>query len=103
MKARGTVREWNESDGWGVIDSPATPGGCWAHFSNLDMQGFRKLQPGQGVDVEFEPVEQDGYSYRAVHVRPDGADPLADFYGHQVGQSGAFSSSLHIDWDAEDE
>lgn len=27
----GIVRMWNDDDGWGVIDSPHIPGGCWAH------------------------------------------------------------------------
>ena len=27
------VREWHADLGWGVLDSPETPGGCWAHFS----------------------------------------------------------------------
>ena len=30
---QGVVRLWNDEDGWGVIDSVRTPGGCWAHFS----------------------------------------------------------------------
>lgn len=28
MVSHGDVREWNEDEGFGVIDSPDTPGGC---------------------------------------------------------------------------
>jgi hypothetical protein len=27
MVSRGVVREWNDDEGFGVIDSPETPGG----------------------------------------------------------------------------
>ncbi|GAA5700568.1 hypothetical protein Save01_01368 [Streptomyces avermitilis] len=26
-----TVREWPDEKGWGVLDSPKTPGGCIGH------------------------------------------------------------------------
>ncbi|MER5291114.1 cold shock domain-containing protein [Streptomyces pharetrae] len=70
-----TVREWHDEEGWGILDSPETPGGCWAHFSNLELDGFRTLSPGQQVDLAWEApgFEQDGYAYRAVNVVPRGA------------------------------
>ncbi|MGW6695347.1 cold-shock protein [Rhodococcus sp. NPDC054953] len=66
---RGTVREWHAERGWGVLDSPATPGGCWAHYSNIDGTGFRALTVGATVDLDWERAEQDGYSFRATRVR----------------------------------
>jgi len=67
-----TVREWYEEDGWGVLDSAETPGGCFAHFSNIEMDGFRSLQQGQTVWIDWEKpgFKQDGYDYRATIVRP---------------------------------
>lgn len=67
-----TVREWHEEDGWGVLDSPETPGGCFSHFSDIQMTGFRTLSPGQQVGLEWEApgFEQDGYVYRAVSIVP---------------------------------
>jgi cold shock protein len=65
-----TVREWRQEEGWGVLDSAETPGGCWAHFSDLDMAGYRELQPGQNVRLHWEKVNQDGYQFRAVKVFP---------------------------------
>jgi CspA family cold shock protein len=64
------VREWRDEEGWGVLDSPETPGGCWVHFSHLDMTGYRGLDPGQAVLLDWEAPGQDGYGYRAVRVVP---------------------------------
>lgn len=69
----GTVREWHDDDGWGIINSQETPGGCWTHFSHLEMEGFAKLQAGSEVEFTWEKLvgfNQDGYSFRAVHVIP---------------------------------
>ena len=70
MTARGLVREWYADDGWGVIDSPETPGGCWAHFSQVAMTGCRALSAGQVVHLDWEVARQDGFDYRAVRVTP---------------------------------
>jgi CspA family cold shock protein len=91
MVTTGTVRVWHAEQGWGVIDSPDTPGGCWAHFSHLwaeepvpprqpseiveTTSDFRELFDGETVDFEWESPGQDGYDFRAVTVRPHGRPP----------------------------
>lgn len=35
----GTVRVWHGEEGWGVIDSADTPGGCWTHFGHVAVPG----------------------------------------------------------------
>jgi CspA family cold shock protein len=67
-RAVGVVRVWHAEEGWGVVDSEETPGGCWVHFSAIDASGYRGLRAGQQVMMVFEAAEQDGYAYRAVHV-----------------------------------
>jgi len=64
------VRQWSGEDGWGVLDSPDTPGGCWTHFSHIEVDGFRTLATGQVVDLDWESPGQDGYDFRAVRVVP---------------------------------
>jgi len=49
-----TVRWWSEEEGWGVLDSPEIPGGCFGHYSNIQMTGFRALSPGQQVNLTWE-------------------------------------------------
>lgn len=70
--ARATVREWYAEDGWGVLDCPETPGGCFAHFTNIEMQGYRSLNRGATVELDWEApgFNQDGFYYRAVRVIP---------------------------------
>ncbi|MFI6640137.1 cold shock domain-containing protein [Streptomyces sp. NPDC050504] len=69
---RATVRVWHEEEGWGVLDCPETPGGCWGHYSNIEAAGFRTLTPGQTVDLRWEApgFRQDGYEYRALLIVP---------------------------------
>ncbi|WP_295017452.1 hypothetical protein [uncultured Micrococcus sp.] len=69
---------WHDDQGWGVLDSPDTPGGCWAHFSRLpDAGGLRAAAVGARVSFTFETLtvgqEQDGFLFRAVAVEPSPA------------------------------
>jgi CspA family cold shock protein len=99
--SHGVVREWHREDGWGVIDSPATPGGCWVLYSHIDMPPPAELQIGQQVAFSFEQVtSQDGYQWRAVVVRPEGVEPR-DARDYITGPQGSFSSTLKIEFDEE--
>jgi len=74
VQSVGTVREWHTEEGWGVIDCPDTPGGCWVHFSHLFHEdipppgpgevvhvsgGFREAFAGETVDFDWERPEED--------------------------------------------
>jgi cold shock protein len=66
----GTVRWFAANEGWGVIDAPEVPGGCFVHFSSIEMPGYRELRSGQRVRFTFERPGflQDGYAFRALAV-----------------------------------
>jgi len=100
MVSHGTVREWNEDEGFGVIDSADTPGGCWAHFSSIVMAGYRSLAPGDRVSFTCEAGQQDGFDYRARLVWPPGADPRTEppAESHQQDPAAAYRSRLTIRW-----
>jgi CspA family cold shock protein len=67
----GVVRDYDDREGFGVIDSLDTPGGCWFHYSMIEVPGRKTLTAGQPVRFTLEhEVEQDGFVFRAVHVRP---------------------------------
>jgi len=66
---KGVVRAWNADEGWGVVDSVETPGGCWVHFSNVDVTGFRSLHVGESVNLAWEAYEQDEFLFRALSVK----------------------------------
>ena len=71
MESIGVVREFDADEGWGVIDSPDVPGGCFVHYSNIRMVGYRALQAGERVSFTFETpgFNQDGCPYRGLVVR----------------------------------
>ncbi|MGW0252600.1 hypothetical protein ACWDYH_38840 [Nocardia goodfellowii] len=75
MSAAGTIREWHVEEGWGVVDSPATPGGCWASFTSV-MSQRRHFIAGEHVEFDYEPAEQDGYAFRAQRVWLAGTAPV---------------------------
>lgn len=99
MATAGKVRFWHDEQGWGVVDSDVTPGGCWAHFSAVALPGYRSLSPGQAVELEWEAFDQDGYALRARRVWPAGQAPYnPDAAPRSSGpDSTAFHSSLTID------
>ncbi|AUM20257.1 cold shock domain-containing protein [Rhodococcus ruber] len=76
MTSRGVVRVWHREDGWGVLECAQTPVGCWVHSSEVDVPGFRALDPGDQVDFEWQrssgPVE--GFAFVASQARPVSAE-----------------------------
>ncbi|MHB8294385.1 MAG: cold shock domain-containing protein [Acidimicrobiales bacterium] len=66
----GVVRWFDATEGWGVIDAPEVPGGCFVHFSNINMDGYRVLGAGDRVAFTYQKVgfKQDGYDFRSIQV-----------------------------------
>jgi cold shock protein len=97
MQTTGVVRFWEDRDGWGVIDSAQTPGGCWAHFSVVQVPGHRTLAAGEPVTLEWEVVDQDGFAFRATLAFPASqGGPIDDT---QIAPTEALSSILIKEWD----
>jgi cold shock protein len=69
----GVVNWFDADEGWGVLEAPEVPGGCFVHFSSIEMPGYRQLHAGQHVRFTFERPGflQDGYSSRALAVWPE--------------------------------
>jgi cold shock protein len=72
-ETRGKRVNVRADEGWGVIDAPEVPGGCFVHFSSIEMPGYRQLHAGQHVRFTFERPGflQDDCPYRANAVWPD--------------------------------
>jgi cold shock protein len=88
----GVVREFHPDEGWGVIDGPDVPGGCWVHFSAIAMDGYRQLAPAQRVTFRAEAAEQDGFGFRAVQVWTGAVEPVRppleqDSFGSAYGSA----------------
>jgi cold shock protein len=99
VTSTGIVREWREDEGFGVVDSPGTPGGCWVHFSNIVADGYRSLRAGDYVTFTSEPASQDGFEYRAILVWPPGVQPGRPLRPADEGTDGAYQSTLTIGWE----
>ena len=69
--AIGVVKFFKTGKGWGAIASDELPelADVWVHFSVIDATGYRELAPGDVVEFEFESARQDGFRYRATHVK----------------------------------
>ena len=97
MTIVGTVREWYQDEGWGVIDSDETPGGCWAHFGSAAVLGYVTFTAGQAVWLQWESPGQDGYPSRAVRFWPYGSDAIDQPTGQAPGN--AYRSFLSLSFD----
>jgi CspA family cold shock protein len=95
----GIVRAWLDEQGWGVIDSPETPGGCWTHFSAVAVADFARLGAGQEVLLEGEEAAQDGFAYRAVRTWPADRQPVDPVV--EPGGTGAYSSAVTITYNGD--
>lgn len=108
MTTSGTVRFWLCEDGWGVIDSPQTPGGCWAHFSSVRVAGYAALAAGQPVRLDWEAADHDGYRFPARRVWPAGSEPVsppdagADTTGHHSRLTLRFDSGRTVTREGDD-
>ena len=69
--AVGTVKWFNDSKGFGFIEPEGGGEDVFAHFSAVQMEGFRTLK--QGSRVSFELV-QGPKGHLAQNIRPAGAE-----------------------------
>jgi CspA family cold shock protein len=97
MTSFGSVRTYDAAAGWGVLDGPDVPGGCWVHFSAIAADGYRQLEPGQHVSFRAEAAQQDGFAFRAVKVwTGDTEPPDAD---QERIRSAAYDSAMTLTFD----
>jgi cold shock protein len=74
VKQTGTVKWFNDAKGFGFIEPDAGGPDVFAHFSAIEMDGFRTLK--QGGKVSFEMV-QGPKGQLAQSIQPVGALPTA--------------------------
>jgi CspA family cold shock protein len=51
--ATGTVKWFNAEKGYGFIAQDGGGADVFAHYSNINAQGFRELQEGQHVEFDI--------------------------------------------------
>jgi CspA family cold shock protein len=72
----GRVCQWDEENGWGVVESASFRDPVWVHYSVVDPDshgvlpgGFLNLFTDDEVEFTVERAEQDGYHWRALWVK----------------------------------
>lgn len=65
---KGTVKWFNAAKGYGFISPQSGGDDVFAHFSSIEMEGYRTLKRGQEVEFDL----QDGpKGLQASHIRQD--------------------------------
>lgn len=74
-----TVKWWQNAKGYGALSCADTaPWDVWCHFSAIEGEGFRSLEPGESVAVEFYRFDQESFKYVAKKARrPSGSSHAA--------------------------
>ncbi len=54
---RGNVKWFNDAKGFGFIEQPGGED-VFVHFSSIEMDGFKSLQPGQLVEFDVRQGEK---------------------------------------------
>ena len=54
MATRGTVKWFNSSKGFGFIEPSEGGNDVFAHYSEIEMDGYKTLNEGQEVEYELE-------------------------------------------------
>ncbi len=66
--ARGKVKWFNDSKGYGFIEPQEGGTDGFVHFSAIQMEGFRTLIEGQEVEFEVTSGERGQFATNVVRV-----------------------------------
>src|SRR5690606_17770382 len=91
--ATGTVKWFNDAKGFGFIEPDQGGGDVFAHFSAIQMDGFRTLKQGSKVQYDLVAgpkgmLAQNIQQVDAATVSTGRADTLADIHFREHGGPG---------------
>lgn len=76
--AKGTVKWFNNTKGYGFITPDEGSEDVFAHFSCISMEGFKTLKPGQTVTYDLEKGDKGFHAVNIVVVEKSAAAAPAD-------------------------
>ncbi len=68
--ATGTVKWFNNAKGFGFICSDEEEGDIFAHYSTIQMDGYRTLKAGQQVSYEIEKGQRVATQVALCQLKP---------------------------------
>lgn len=63
---RGTVKWFNNTKGYGFVIHEDSNEELFAHYSTIQMEGYRSLKAGQRVEFDIKPSDKGGH---AINIR----------------------------------
>lgn len=87
--AVGKVKWFNNAKGYGFILPDGGGDDLFAHYSSIQMEGYKTLKAGQ--DVEFDILEGPK-GLHAINIRADSSESEAPTEEHPVEESAAADS-----------
>jgi len=73
--AQGTVKWFNNAKGFGFIRPEEGGEDIFAHYSTIQMEGYRTLKAGQGVNYEIDAGPK---GHHAASITPTDIEPSED-------------------------
>ena len=66
-KIQGSVKWFNDAQGFGFITCPNASGDVFVHYSQIQQEGYRRLRPDQPVNFKLQNTQK---GLQAVEVEP---------------------------------
>jgi CspA family cold shock protein len=73
----GTVKWFNNAKGYGFILSEESNEDLFAHFSAIQMEGYKTLKAGQAVSFDIEKVDKGYHAKNISLVDASESDPAS--------------------------
>jgi CspA family cold shock protein len=86
----GTVKWFNDAKGFGFIEPAEGGEDVFAHFSAIQMEGFRTLQQGETVSYE---LVQGPKGCLAQNIRPTASQDDSDSPHHAGAEAGQVTAA----------
>lgn len=75
---RGKVKWFNNAKGYGFVIEDGESEDLFAHFSSIQMEGYKTLKAGQSVTFEKQPSNKGTHAINIVPVEVQESESASD-------------------------